>query len=262
MMTEVDWKLAISELKTTATEVRGDVAELMKRLAGTAVGKVGESITTKSLKSLCQSDEFSAEKAAKGTDIVATVKENGESFGNIAISVKYDVSWGKQFVTQLRKNMKQEGTPFGLLVTKVFPADSLNDKAYVMENKNGQMLLLVKPEYAEVAYYGFRHAAIAWEKANTIIRDVRQKIQERQRITKAIIDWISGQGFKMATEKIDNAIEYSSETNKEVEHLRSYVDQKSNKIQQIQEELRSDLRTAKSALQHLKDLLDDKKDEG
>ncbi len=182
---ESDQKQAMTKLENMILQVGGGLTELIDRIAGPGVGAVGEKITIKDLKSLCPTDEFTAEKASKhGTDIVATVKNNDSEFGKVAISVKYVAQWEGEFLRQLRKNMKQEHTPFGLLVTKVFPSDALNDRAYAKTAKPGEMLLLVKPEYAAIAYYCFKKAVIAWEKANTIIKDEKEKIREQKRIAK------------------------------------------------------------------------------
>jgi len=263
MRNEADTKRAIAEFNATAAEVRGDVAELLKRLAGTAVGKIGESIIIKELKSLCPTDEFSAEKADKhGTDIVAKVMEGDSILGTVAISVKYVTQWKGEIMTQMHKNMRQERTPFGLLVTKVFPNDALNDKAYATPTKAGKMLLLVKPEYASVAYYGFRQAVIAWEQANTMIKEEQERIREHQRIAKAVIEWISGPRFREIAQNIDDAIDASEDRTHKLENLKTYAVQKIDVVLQSEEEGRGTLRNAKSALQGLKDLLDGKKEEG
>lgn len=256
---ESEQKQAIAKLENMILHVEGGLTELIERVAGTGVGEVGEKITIKDLKSLCPTDEFSAEKATKqGTDIVATVKENDKEFGTVAISVKFVAQWEGTHLQQLRKNMKQEHTAFGLLVTKAFPRDALNDKGYVKTTKSGEMLLLVKPEYAPIAYYGYRQAAMAWERAKSIIEDEQKRIHEQNRITKAIMEWISGKGFKDATNGIDEATEFSNQTTRTLEALKSHVAKKVANMQQDQEDLRYQLQMAKSVLKELKETLDDK----
>ena len=260
---ESDQKQAMVKLENMILQVGGGLSELIERVAGPGIGEVGEKITIKDLKSLCPTDDFSAEKASKhGTDIVATVKDNDTELGTVAISVKYVAQWEGEHLKQIRKNMKQERTPFGLLVTKAFPNDALNDRAYAKTAKPGEMLLLVKPEYAATAYYCFRQAVVAWEQANTIIKDEKEKIREHHRIAKAVIEWISGPGFTETAGEIDEAMTTSSKTSEDLERIMSYMEKNFNSIQQDQEELRKHLRIAKSAMKHLKDLLDDKKEEG
>jgi len=260
---ESDQKQAMAKLENMILHVEGGLTEIIERVAGTGVGDIGERITIKDLKSLCPTDDFSAEKATKhGTDIVATVKENDRGFGTVAISVKYVAQWEGTHLQQLRKNMKQEHTSFGLLVTKAFPRDALNDKGYVKTTKSGEMLLLVKPEYAPVAYYGYRQAVMAWERAKAIIEDEKKLFREQNRITKAIMGWIAGKGFRDATTSIDEAVEYSNQTTRSLEALKSHVAKKIGNMQQDQEDLRYHLQIANTAMKDLKDLLDDKKDEG
>ncbi len=260
---ESEQKQAMTKLENMILQVEGGLTELIERVAGPGVGAVGEKITIKDLKSLCPTDEFTAEKASKhGTDIVATVKNNDEEYGNVAVSVKYVAQWEGEYLTQLRKNMKQEHTPFGLLVTKVFPSDALNDKAYAKTAKPGEMLLLVKPEYAAIAYYSFRQVVIAWERANAIIKDEKEKIREHKRIAKAVVEWISGPAFRDTIDDIDTAIKCSTTTSEDLERIRTYLDRNFENIQDEQEDLRKHLRFAKNAMESLKKKLDGKKEEG
>lgn len=257
---ESDLKNAITQLEKIAVEVKGDVTEVVKRLAGTAVGKVGETITIKDLASLFKTDEFIDEYAdKKGPDIIGVIKENEKSLGTVVISVKYDVQWKNEHLVQIRKNMKQIGTSFGLLVTKDFPKDALNEKAYVKTTKAGEMLMLVKPEYVAVAYYGFRQAVIAWQQASTVIKNEQDRIKEHQRISKVFIEWLSGKGFRQVIEGIDGGIEKSEEKIKQVELIESYLGKNFSKMKQDLKELGAQLREARSAIMDLKEMLNKEK---
>lgn len=245
-----------SEMKKAVNMIYQAIGEVNQKLSGTAVGKVGEMITIKDLKGVFHTDEFSDEKANKqGTDVIATVIENKESIGKIAISIKYDLSWKGDFIQQLNKNMKQEETNFGILVTKVFPKEALSDKAYVKESRSGGMMLIVKPEYVSVAYYGFRQALLAWERANRVIKNAEEQINEHQRISKLVIDWINGGKFAGVVKGIDEANKLSEETDKDAENLLRNVEHKIEHIRSLQHDLRSQLAVAHGAIQELKDLL-------
>ena len=213
-----------SEMKRVVAELQRTIESVNQKLDGTAIGKIGEIITIKDLKAVVSSDEFSEENAVKGgTDILATVKENSEAVGKIAISVKYDLAWKSEFITQLNKNMKQEGTNFGILVTKDFPREALSDKAYIKETRVGGMILVVKPEYVSVAYPGYRLAVIAEQDAKTTIKNMQEQLEKHQTINKAVMDWISGEGFLTATRNIDNAIENSNKTTGMLNNIEKYV---------------------------------------
>lgn len=228
--------------------------DIYKKLGGPKeIGNAGETITAKELKSMCPMDDFSEDKASKGgTDLVATVNQDRKSCGKIAVSVKYQEKWEEGFLTQIRKNLNQEDTNFGLLVTKVFPNDALNDKAYDKSSKHGEILWLVKPEYAALAYYCLHHVVVAHQKADAVIKEEEQKIRTQEQIVKTVREWITGKGFKNATHKIDDAVQQSTETSETLEKIKSYVSRNVDTLKKKQEELRENLGVAEEALDDLR----------
>ncbi len=63
-------------------------------------------------------DYFDETRAFKhGTDIIEKVNENGIICGTITISVKYAQTWSSEFTEQITRNMKTDGSRFGILVT-------------------------------------------------------------------------------------------------------------------------------------------------
>lgn len=237
--------------------------DIYKKLGGPkGIGDAGETITAKELKSICPMDEFSEDQAEKGgTDIVATVDHEGKSCGAIAVSVKYQERWTSTMLTQMRKNMQQEETNFGLLVTKIFPNDALNDKAYDKSGKHGEIIWLVKPEYAAIAYYCLHHAVVAYRKAETTIKEKSEKMQAQEAIVENVREWISGDGFHKTTHKIDDAIQRSKETSEGLEKIKQYVSTKSDALKKKQEDLRQNLGVAEEALDDLKGHLEGDKDD-
>lgn len=245
-----------SEMKRVVAELQRTIESVDQKLNGTAIGKIGEIITIKDLKAVVPNDEFSEENAIKGgTDIVATVKENNEAVGKIAISVKYDLAWKSEFITQLNKNMKQEGTNFGILVTKDFPREALSDKAYVKETRTGGMILVAKPEYVSVAYPGYRLAVIAEQDAKTSIKSMKEHLEKHQTINKAVMEWITGEGFLTSIRNIDNAIENSNKTTGILGNIEKYVVRELGKAKEEQESLRQILDNSRIAIQDLKNRL-------
>lgn len=242
-------------MKDAVAEIYKAVDEVREKIAGPAIGKIGETIAIKDFKAVMPNDEFSDEKSDKGTDIVATVIEDKVSVGKIAISVKYDNSWKSEFIQQLVRNMKHEATNFGILVTKSFPKEALSDKAWVKETSTGGMMLVVKPEYASVAYYGYRQAVIAWHEADRSVKDAESRIKERNRVFNAIVEWIKGKQFNAVLSSIDDACKLSEATDSLAENLLNYTEQRVKKMWETQKQLRTSLASAETAIQELKELL-------
>lgn len=141
--------------------IKKDLDAIGKKIVGAGIGKVGEAITIKDLQSAFTEDEFTDKRSdEKGSDIIAEVRDKATAVGKVVVSVKYQEKWSGSFLNQLKDDMASEGTRWGMLVTKVFPSNALNDRAYL--TKDGHFI--VKPEYASVAYYGLREAVrSAWE---------------------------------------------------------------------------------------------------
>ena len=131
--------------------------EILEKLSGSNIGKVQERLTIMELKSTFPNDNFSDEESDKhGTDIIATVLESGIEFENISISVKHQNRWSSEFVSQLEKNIEDDCTRWGFLVTSTFPSDALNNNIWTAKTSSGRLILLVKPQFASIAYYAIR----------------------------------------------------------------------------------------------------------
>jgi hypothetical protein len=178
-----------SEMKKTTIQLQKTVDGVLAALKGTAIGKIGETITVKELKSAFPQDDFSDENANKGdTDIVATVIEGGKEKVKICISCKYVDKWSGSFIFQLQKNMKQEKTDYGILVTKSFPSDSLNDRVHYLEKEK---IMMVKPEFLSVAYGGSRREVLAWDATRHYIKNQQQNEKEFSKSIKIITKWLN-----------------------------------------------------------------------
>lgn len=156
-------RLAMAEEKS-ANQFRflaGMTKEIRDRLFGNFIGSVQENLTILELKSACPCDTFVEEMSAKhGTDILATIMENCEAIGKISISVKHHKKWNSNFITQLEKNILNDNSGWGLLVTTTFPKEALNENMWTTLDSNGRMLLMAKPQYAPAAYYAVRQILI------------------------------------------------------------------------------------------------------
>lgn len=136
--------------------------ELMRdRLFGLHIGKIQENLTIEHLKSACPDDIFSEEFADKhGTDIVATVRHKGSVSGKISVSVKHRAQWSSNFVNQLARNIDNDKSDAGILVTTSFPREALNKNIWLLLCGGSAACLLVKPEFAATAYFAARTISI------------------------------------------------------------------------------------------------------
>jgi hypothetical protein len=143
---------------------------ILDRLSGCAIGKVQENLTIMELKSVFPNDQFSDEESDRhGTDIISTIWESGINLGNVTISVKHQNRWSSEFVTQLERNIMDDETRWGFLVTTKFPADALNDNIWTARTGSGRLILLVKPQFASIAYYAIRTIIIYESQLKKII---------------------------------------------------------------------------------------------
>lgn len=214
------------------------VRDIREKIVGPGIGSLEETSLAKELKSACPHDDFSNVKASKGgADIVAEVREGEQSIGKVVVSSKADDKWKNEFREQLRKNLEQERTRWGILVTKSFPSDALNDKAYL----DDEGMLLVKFDYAPVAYLGMRQAVIHWHEAQTRLIEAENRIKHEKSILQAMREWVSGEKFSEFTDKIDDARKFSKETDDTIDDWESYSKRQSKKVHQMQQKLRLSL---------------------
>ncbi len=232
-----------SEVKDTQKKLLDNLSQLnmglsqiRERIVGPGIGGPGETISIKDLKSAFPADSFSnAKAAAGGADIVSRVNDGTVEAGRIVVSVKYQDKWKDDFLDQLKRNLGEENTEFGVLVSRVFPADALSDKLYL----TSEGYAVVKPEYAAIAYMGMREAVIHLHKARSAIRGEIDRIKTREQVTMAIREWLSGENFSKAMKDLELAIQSSNETVEIVQKWQTYADEKSRKIQSVQHELRA-----------------------
>lgn len=224
------------------------LSQIRERIVGPGIGVPGEIVTIKDLKSAFPSDSFSSAKATQGgADIVAEVRDGTVAAGKVVVSVKYENKWKDDFVAQLEKNLRQENTEFAVLVSRVFPSDALNDKAYLTDRG----WAIVKPEYAVVAYMGVREAVIHLQRAKGLIRAEEDRARTREHVTSAIREWLSGENFHKTMQGIETAVQASKETDVLVQQWQNYADEKSAKVQRTQQQLRAYLVSSSSLLTDL-----------
>ena len=124
-----------------------------------------------------------------------------------------------------------------MLVTKVFPSNALNDRAYL--TKDGHFV--VKPEYASVAYFGLREAVRASWDALKQAKTIEDRLRQEQRIIEALREWVSGENLRTVLDALDKAREAADETQRLIRLWQEYAKTQGDRVyaetQKITEEL-------------------------
>ncbi len=232
--------------------IRDDLAAIGKKIVGVGIGKVGEFLTIKDLQAAFTSDEFNDKHSdEKGSDIIAEVREGPSTIGTAVVSVKYQEKWSGSFLEQLKKNMKDEGTRWGMLVTRVFPANALSDNADM--TKEGYFI--VKPEYASVAYYGLRMAIKEAREAAKQAKTAQDLLKEEERIVEALRDWVSGNRFREVSEALDRARRAAEEAQDLVRKWQVYAKNQGDRVNEKNREIVEELAKSMGLLDDLKERL-------
>ena len=248
----------IEKLETTNqkqySEMNDNIREIREKIVGTGIGNISEMVTIRDLKEVVPTDTFSEARASKGgTDIIGRVKENETECGLITISNKCTQKWDGDFLSQLKRNMKDDGSRFGILVTKAFPREALSSKAYPVDAESGTTIILVKPEYAPLAYFGLREATIHWFEARKAMKRKEEEAEESEKTFKAIVAWINGDEFEEAIQHIENARKAVEDTRRQISCIRSYVNTQLDKTTKFQDLIDQNLIHTKSLVTKLRE---------
>lgn len=232
------------------------VSEIRERLMGTGIGDAGEVVTVLDLKKTCPWDHFSEVKSkARGTDIVATAIDKGVQCGQVSISVKYDSRWQDTFIDQLSKNMEQDGSRSGILVTKAFPREALNPRFFVTSDSIGHNILVVKPELAPLAYFVAREVVIHWKEITTAL-EMRGQVREQEaRIREAIEEWLSGTEFETVVRSILDAQHELEEMGSATSGMREYLMERVRRVDDHRSKVLAHLARCYARLEGLQRLL-------
>jgi hypothetical protein len=238
--------------KDELTRMNSALVEIQKKIVGVGIGHVGEIAVAKELKSACPEDDFSDERAAKGeTDIIGKVRVKGNEMGSIVVSVKREEKWKGEFVEQIKKNLRQEQTEWGILVLKVFPSSALNDKMYL--DSNG--IMFVKSEYAAAAYLGIRHAVIHKQQVQAFVNSQQAKDGLQEQVIGVLREWVQGDKVKEIFAKIEQAKSASVQTEELMHDLQNYNEKTINKARELQTAIRGSLQQSSQIVSELQEKL-------
>jgi len=233
---------------------------ITEKIVGPGIGDVSEMIASEELRQAFPQDEFDRSAADQhGTDIIAKVFDRKEETGKISISVKDTKHWKKEFLDQLEKNMNQDSTMVGILITKKLPKGA-NPTGQVLHNGN-HMFFLVHPQYALAVYAALREVVIHVHQSEEYITTKEQELMQVGKISKALIKWISGNEYKEILDTLGGIKNCSEETEDVLLNMQEYVERHVKKASDKQKKIRQQVLNAGSLLSGLKDLLKGTSDE-
>lgn len=151
--------------------------------------------------------------------------------------------------------MQQDASRFGILVTKAFPRQAISEKAFVMKTREGNSLILVRPEYAPLAYFGLRQATIVWHQMTQMQKTREKETDEMEKVFKALMYWINGEEFQKSITHIDCAINEANKTKEMMSTLRKHIDSKTKELIESQDRIIDKLMKATSLIAKLRELL-------
>jgi hypothetical protein len=226
--------------------------QIQQKIIGVGIGPVRELSVIKDLKSSCPQDDFTDEKAKKhGADIIASVKSKGNEVGMIVISVKEHGSWDSDFIEQLKKNLREEHTEWGILVSKVFPSSALNEKMYL----DASGILVTKTEYAAAAYLGLRHAVIHKNQALQLAKSHEERETLQEHIIGVLKEWINGTRLGEILARIDDARSATIEAEELMQKLETYNIRTVKSVRDWQSKIRVYLQESSQILAELQEKL-------
>jgi hypothetical protein len=236
----------IDGLKQAVTDLSlkfGNNTAIGNTIAGIVLTKLKEALNN-------TTDTFSDERANKhGTDIIQTVRDKGTICGTISISVKDTQEWEDKYITQLKKNMKEDGSKIGILATRTFPSEALSAEMYVYPDVSpGNIIILVKLEMAPIACAALRYLAIHLFDSSQNNATKQIEMDETTRTLNKLISFINGTEFQETIGCVDIAIQRACETRAILNNLENYTHNQIRKSNDF-------LNTVERELNHAKDKL-------
>ena len=227
---------------------------LAQIVGGTGKGEVAEMLTSEILRQLFPQDDFDATTASKGgSDLIAKVFDRKTEVGKITISIKNTETWKSDYLTQIEKNMEQDSTKIGILVSNKLPKKS-NPTGEVIHN-NGVLYFLVHPENMKALYVGIRQVVIHMHETNQYITGKEQELMRLGQISKALIQWTRGVEYKEILQTLESINSESTETTQVLQKAQNSVSRDIKKACDMQQRIQHHVLNQQSLLQGLKDLL-------
>jgi hypothetical protein len=135
--------------------------------------------------------------------------------------------------------------------------EAISDKAWVTKTREGNSVILVKPEYAPLAYFGLRQATLVWYQITQMQTTREKETDEMEKVFKALMYWINGEEFQEFITYIDCAISEANKTKELMNTLRKHIDNKIVEVLGCQDRITGKLTKAASLIGKLRELLND-----
>ena len=252
-------ELAISEkidqLRAELTEKQHKMnSTLAQIVGGTGKGEVAEMLTSEILRQLFPQDEFDTTSASKGgSDLLAKVFDRKTEVGKITISIKNTKTWKSEYQEQIERNMEQDSTKVGILVSNKLPKKA-NPTGEVIHNK-GVLYYLVHPDNVKSLYVGLRQVVIHIHETNQYITNKEQELMRMGHISKAFVRWTRGDEFKEIQQTLEEINEDSNETTQILQKTQNAMIRDIKKANERQSRIQQHVLNQQSLLNGLRNLL-------
>ena len=223
-------------------------------VGGTGKGEIAEMLISETFRQFFPQDEFDTKNAAKGgSDLVAKVFDRKTEVGKITISIKNTKTWKHEYLEQIERNMEQDSTKVGILVTNKLPKKA-NPTGELIHN-NGVLYCLVHPDHVKSLYVGLRQVVIHMHETKQYITTKEQELMRIGHISKALAQWISGDEFKEIQGILDEIRKDSSETTELHQKIQNQMMRDIKKANDKQSSIQQHVLNQRSLLGRLKNLL-------
>ena len=222
-------------------------------VGGTGKGEIAEMLISETFRQFFPQDEFDTKNAAKGgSDLVAKVFDRKTEVGKITISIKNTKTWKHEYLEQIERNMEQDSTKVGILVTNKLPKKA-NPTGELIHN-NGVLYCLVHPDHVKSLYVGLRQVVIHMHETKQYITTKEQELMRIGHISKALAQWISGDEFKEIQGILDEIRKDSSETTELHQKIQNQMMRDIKKANDKQSSIQQHVLNQRSLLSGLKNL--------
>ena len=252
-------ELAISEKIDQAFKVITEKQHKMNGtlnsiVGGTGKGEIAEMLISETFRQFFPQDEFDTKNASKGgSDLVAKVFDRKTEVGKITISIKNTKTWKHEYLEQIERNMEQDSTKVGILVTNKLQKKD-NPTGQLIHN-NGVLYCLVHPDHVKSLYVGIRQVVIHMHETKQYITTKEQELMRIGHISKALAQWISGDEFEEIQRILDEIRKDSSETTELHQKIQNQMMRDIKKANDKQSSIQQHVLNQRSLLSGLKNLL-------
>ena len=252
-------ELAISEKIDQAFKVITEKQHKMNGtlnsiVGGTGKGEIAEMLISETFRQFFPQDEFDTKNASKGgSDLVAKVFDRKTEVGKITISIKNTKTWKHEYLEQIERNMEQDSTKVGILVTNKLQKKD-NPTGQLIHN-NGVLYCLVHPDHVKSLYVGIRQVVIHMHETKQYITTKEQELMRIGHISKALAQWISGDEFEEIQRTLDGISKDSNQTTELHQKIQNEIIRDIKKANEKQSSIQQHVLNQRNLLGGLKNLL-------